>query len=149
MDSTNKEFSLVVIKDKQHGVLAVKEYEKEMQTAIDIASSYTVPEIIQDDATNKECKANRAKLNAAAKMVSDKRISEVRDFTSSFEEQMKKIEQVFQDKADEYKKPIDDYANRTPKPKIITITVKTYDPKVAETIEKFLDGKHIEYKEAK
>lgn len=111
MDTENKSLEVTVIADKKTHTLAVKDYESTLANIKEALKSYNAPESISDDETNKAAKAERANLNKLAKAISDKRIATVEDFTGDFQDQMKNLTKLIVDKANTYKKPIDDYAN--------------------------------------
>lgn len=149
MDTENKSLEVDVSIDKVKGELKVKDYEDYLARSKEAVGKVYVPETISNDEDNRKAKATRATLNAIARQISDKRISSIDDFTSDFQEKMKLLTSIFKDKADELKKPIDDYANRLAKPKVIVITCKTYDRKVADKLFAYCEKNAIKAEEKK
>lgn len=152
MAEEKEELSLPVVSDltgdKLTGYqLHVKDFEGTKTMLENILAKYPVFVISSDD-DKKKAKEHRAKLNNLLDQVKRTRIDGIKALTGSLEDEVKSLEKMIDEKQKEFGKVIKEYEDSMlaqttiegvtlttkSKAKAITLTIKTYDPKVAQKI---------------
>lgn len=133
----------------------IKDFENVKAIAKSICDSFEVKEIINDE-QNKDAKDFRAKCNKAKKQIADLRISTTKEIMTTFEEQAKQLEKMFDDKKKAIGVVVNAYADSKKEEKTLvkTKTIKKslkitfdYSDKLLQKITEFCEKNNIELEE--
>lgn len=141
-----KSFELVSFNNK--GTLEIFSYEVLLEGVKNYIASNKVF-LIQDKADLKLAKETRAEINKKIKAIDRFRIDSIDDFVCLFASQCKEITSLLNEQQKAFGEAIKTYEEQQKtstiaKPKVITATVKFYDPKIIEKLQQFATENNCE-----